>query len=60
VYHVYILICADASYYIGHTSDLPARLTATHRERQLKGWTRKKKEALIRSEIGKLRSSEHH
>ena len=77
-YFVYILRCADGSYYVGHATDVPERVnlhnagraaawTATRRpitlaysepaaslaaamrrERQLKGWTRAKKEALIR------------
>ena len=76
-HHVYILRCADDSYYIGTTQDLASR-EATHnegrgalhtrlrrpvkliysepfstlaaairRERQLKRWTRAKKEALM-------------
>jgi len=75
---VYILRCADGSYYTGHIDNLEVRL-AKHqageivgytqkrlpvelmfseefltrndtfaRERQLKGWSRKKKEALIK------------
>ncbi len=75
---VYILLCADDSYYIGVTNNLERRLkehetaynpesytaqrlpvnlvyqelvhgplTAHKRERQIKGWTRTKKEALI-------------
>jgi predicted GIY-YIG superfamily endonuclease len=84
---VYILRCADGSYYTGHTDDLELRIAkhqageivgytqtrlpvvlvfseecssrndAFVRERQLKGWSRKKKEALIRgdwSEISRL------
>ena len=84
---VYILRCADQSYYAGHTDDLELRLakhqtgeyggyTQTRlpvellfreefasrsevfqRERQIKGWSRKKKEALIRgdwTEISRL------
>jgi predicted GIY-YIG superfamily endonuclease len=77
-FYVYILRCADGSYYVGHTDDLekrlaahqsgqvtgytrsrrpvqlafrqefPAREDAFLRERQLKGWSRRKKEALIR------------
>jgi putative endonuclease len=73
----YILRCADGSFYIGHTTDLVARLDqhqrgegstytsrrrpvamiyaeehpsvlhAIQRERQVKGWKRRKKEALI-------------
>ncbi|MBU0985042.1 MAG: GIY-YIG nuclease family protein [candidate division Zixibacteria bacterium] len=75
--HVYILRCADGSYYTGSTSNLEGRLslhnagriggyTQTRRpvrlvysqwfaeiadavsaERRIKGWTRRKKEALI-------------
>jgi putative endonuclease len=75
---VYILLCADDSYYVGVTNNLKRRLlehetaynldsytaqrlpvklvyqelvhgplTAHKRERQIKGWTRAKKEALI-------------
>ncbi len=76
---VYILHCADGSYYCGHTDDLDARLrqheggvvgyTAERKpfelawmgefetrvgalefERQVKGWSRAKKEALIRGD----------
>lgn len=78
VYYVYILLCADKSYYTGVTSDLEKRLyehqsghdencytfsrrpvvlkyfaefqdinDAIAREKQVKGWSRKKKEALI-------------
>ena len=75
MFHAYLLRCADASYYVGHTDDLPARIAAHQRvcgytvarlpielvwseafatrdlafrrERQLKGWSRAKKEALI-------------
>jgi putative endonuclease len=76
----YILRCADATLYVGHTEDLTSReqthndgrgavYTATRRpvrivyaeehgsieqaiarERQLKRWSRKKKEALIRGD----------
>jgi len=74
---VYILECADKSYYIGHTDNLEKRLyehdqnllkcytskrlpvrlvyscefetrgDALARERQIKGWSRRKKQALI-------------
>ena len=77
MFWVYILECADKSYYIGHTDNLEKRLyehehslntcytsgkfpvrlvyscefnnrdDALSRERQLKGWSRKKKQALI-------------
>ena len=76
-FYVYILKCADDSYYTGHTDKLeariqshqsgeipgytlkrrpvnlvfseefPARIDAIERERQIKRWTRRKKEALI-------------
>lgn len=79
-FYVYILECADGSYYVGHTDDLgkrmalheegscagytaqrrpvrlvfadefPSRDDAIQRERQLKGWTRAKKRALIRGD----------
>ena len=77
---VYLLRCADASYYVGHTDNLekrlaehdmgaiagytmsrrpvtlvfseefPTREEALEHERQIKGWSRAKKEALIRSD----------
>jgi len=77
MWFVYILRCADDSFYVGETNDVEGRLArhndgaaAAHtakrrpvrlvytehhptrdeclkRERQLKGWTRAKKEALI-------------
>ncbi len=79
-FFVYILKCADGSYYVGHTDDLEKRIVeykigrgpgvgsyvkkrlpvelvffdtagtrvdAIDAERQLKGWSRKRKEALI-------------
>jgi len=79
-FYVYILRCADGSYYAGHTDDLERRLAAHQegaiagytysrrpvqlvfhqelpsredaflRERQIKGWSRRKKEALIRQD----------
>jgi predicted GIY-YIG superfamily endonuclease len=82
---LYILKCADGSYYTGTTWDLEKRLwehrqgiegsytygkrpvhvvftqefpswtEAVVRERQVKGWTRKKKEALIRSDFDELK-----
>ena len=83
---VYILRCANQSYYIGHTSNPEARFLrhrnsegalhttvyppetilyrerfdteaeAIRRERQLKRWTRAKKEALIAGNAERLRS----
>jgi predicted GIY-YIG superfamily endonuclease len=82
---VYILRCADASYYSGHTDNLeqrigqhqtgqipgytetrqPVRLVfsqefatreeALAAELQIKGWSRKKKEALMRGDWDALR-----
>ena len=83
---VYIVKCADGSYYVGSTSqDVEDRVTAhnmaslpgyttTRRpvtlvyafqyydvreahaaERRIKGWSRAKKEALIRGDIGELK-----
>ncbi len=81
---VYILECADGSYYTGHTEDLEIRLAAHNqrtykcytttrlpvrlvfyddfptredaftRERQIKGWSRRKKQALINGDWNKL------
>ena len=83
---VYILRCADGSYYVGHTDDLDGRLAAhkageiegytrtrrpVHlvfadefssreealgRERQVKGWSRAKKEALIKGNWSRIRA----
>jgi predicted GIY-YIG superfamily endonuclease len=77
---VYLLRCADGTYYTGHTDDLdkrigehanglcngytairrpvecvftqacPTRIEALTFERQIKGWSRAKKEALIRGD----------
>lgn len=82
--YMYILECADGSYYTGSTIDLELRLeqhdsgegsnhtkkhlpvklvyfeeyeridTAFYREKQVQGWSRKKKEALIKGEYEKL------
>ena len=87
---VYLLRCADGSYYAGHTDNLdqrigehtsgvcggytstrlpvelvfsqsgPTRIEALSFERQIKGWSRAKKEALIRgdwAEISRLARS---
>ena len=90
---VYILRCADKSYYTGHTDNLEKRL-AEHRsgeiegytstrlpvklvffeefptrddalasERQIKGWSRKKKEAVIKGnwhEVSRLAHRDYH
>jgi putative endonuclease len=80
MFWVYILRCADGSYYTGHTDNLEIRIgqhqmgecagyTATRlpvalvwtqeiaareealsAERQIKGWSRKKKEAMMRGD----------
>ncbi len=82
---VYILRCADDSYYTGHTDNLEKRMAqhqtgelpcyastrlpvklvfseefqsraeALERERQVKGWSRKKKEALIRGDWDEIK-----
>jgi tRNA/rRNA methyltransferase len=79
-FHTYMLLCADRSFYVGHTDDLDARFAAHQSgllpgytqgrrpvqlvwqqefaereqafavERQIKGWNRAKKEALIRND----------
>lgn len=81
---VYVLRCADRSYYTGHTDNLEKRISehqtgeiggyastrlpvtlvfseefisreaALARERQIKGWSRKKKEALIREDWAEI------
>jgi putative endonuclease len=86
---VYILRCADDSYYTGHTENLEKRMAehrsgqiedytsarlpvtlvfyeeflsrdeALARERQIKGWSRKKKEALIRRDWVELSRLAH-
>ncbi len=85
-YYVYILLCADGSYYIGVTNNVDLRVQqhkdgtdpgcytfkrrplelayaewyhdirqAIGREKQLKRWTRAKKEALIRGDFKALK-----
>lgn len=81
MHYVYILRCADGSYYVGSTWNLEKRIEEHHSgayqgytslrlpvelvwscdfssehdafltERQLKGWSRRKKEALIRGDL---------
>ena len=81
-YYVYLLLCADGSYYTGMTKDLGRRMAehergaastaytysrrpvklvwceefpthddAFNREHQIKGWSRKKKAALVRNDF---------
>ncbi|NOT10829.1 MAG: GIY-YIG nuclease family protein [Methylococcaceae bacterium] len=80
MFWVYILRCADGSYYTGHTDDLERRMAqyqagectgytakrlpvefvwsqetvtreeALSAERQIKGWSRNKKEAMMRGD----------
>ena len=38
-FHVYILRCADGSYYVGHTDQLETR-EAQHNSGELGGWTK--------------------
>jgi len=84
---MYILECADGSYYTGSTKDLERRLSehqnsqganytknrlpvkliyveefsriddAFYREKQVQGWSHKKKKALIEIDIDKLHKS---
>jgi predicted GIY-YIG superfamily endonuclease len=79
-FYACMLLCADGSYYIGHSealesrlflhesgllkgytssrlpvrlvwsADFPTRLEALEAERQIKGWTRAKKAALVRGD----------
>ncbi len=86
LYSVYILLCADKSYYTGITNDLDRRFEehntgidpkcytfsrrplilkhyeqyqnineALSREKQIKKWSRKKKEALIKDDFEELK-----
>jgi len=80
-FYVYIIKCADGSYYTGHTDNIearfeqhvlsktksytssrkplklvfcegfPERSQAQEAERQIKGWSRKKKDALIKRDF---------
>lgn len=82
--YMYILLCADGSFYTGSTIDLEKRIeqhqngqganytsknlpvklvyyeaydridTAFYREKQIQGWSHKKKEALIRGDNKEL------
>jgi putative endonuclease len=82
--YMYILSCANGSYYTGSTNDLEKRIAqhqaglganftkkhlpvellyyeefqrideAFFREKQIQGWSRKKKEALIKGDFGAL------
>ena len=84
-FYVYILKCADGSYYTGHTDDLEKRIAehaggsipscytyerrpvqlvfnqsfcsradALAAERQIKGWSRAKKEAMMKGDWGEV------
>ncbi len=85
-FYIYILRCADGSYYTGHTDNLEAgiaahnvggipgysaarrpveliyaepmatRSEALERERQIKGWSREKKEALTKGDWARLQT----
>ena len=85
MWFVYMLRCADDSFYVGETHDIAQRLAAHNkgcasahtaarrpvqlayleenatreaclaRERQLKGWTRSKKQALIADDLATLK-----
>lgn len=85
MFWVYVLRCADDSYYVGHTDNLEMRLAQHHAgefagytktrrpvrlvysdtfgsrdeafaaEQQLKGWSRRKKDALVRGDWDQLR-----
>ena len=85
VFYVYILRCADGSYYTGHTDDIEARMhlhvtgaikscytasrlpvemvflqefatreEALSAELRIKGWSRAKKEAMMRADWGEV------
>jgi len=82
-FYVYVLHCADGSYYTGHTDNLETRLSAHQsgaipgytydrrpvalvysevlssrafeRERQIKGWSRAKKAALVEKDWDRLK-----
>ena len=84
-YYVYIIGCADASFYVGHAHSVPKRYSrhlegsgaihtsahtpekivysekfatkaeAVRRERQIKGWSRAKKLALIEGRVADLK-----
>jgi predicted GIY-YIG superfamily endonuclease len=83
-FYVYMLVCRDGSFYVGHTDDLEQRMAAHHsgeyggytksrrpvrlvwsdyfssrdeafqRERQIKGWSRAKKKALVQGDWASL------
>ncbi|CAN5372511.1 GIY-YIG nuclease family protein [soil metagenome] len=87
--YVYILCCADGSYYVGSTRDIDARMQqhgsgkgsaytakrmpvelayaeeftnigdAYEREKQIQGWSRRKREALIEGRFDDLPSLSH-
>lgn len=57
-FYCYILRCSDGSYYTGHTNNLEHRI-AQHQtaERQIKGWSRAKKAALIATDWTALKEA---
>jgi putative endonuclease len=67
IIHVYMLRCSDGSYYTGIAregllvwSDESLKMTeAIACERQIKGWSRATKEALIRGDYNELSQHSH-
>ena len=59
MWFVYILRCADESFYVGETHDVPTRLAAHNKgcasSHTLKRWSRAKKEALIAGDKAALK-----
>jgi len=47
---------SGTAFNIVYSEIFPTRVEATRRERQLKGWTRTKKEALIRDDLAGLKN----
>jgi len=45
-FHAYLLLCADGSFYAGHTDDL-ARRMAQHESGALRGFTAKRRPVLL-------------
>ena len=61
MHYIYILRCADDSYYVGSAQDLDSRVKAHNEsaavtpERQLKHWTHGKKQALVEGHPERLK-----